>query len=395
MDETTIFLIIGIAIGLAIGFTIGYLVRKSRTNQNVDLSQNTSLLTGLSNQLTEMKTKFEETEKRREVLLFEREKRDEEKEKRIQEIIESNNKFFKEMSDNSKRSDEDKEKRIKELIATNQKFFEEQKQNTEKFLENQGKSREEIEKQRDAQLKDMRGIIERFTQTVSGTKQRGMIGENVLEEVLNNSIKAGVVKKNLRTDNGEVEFAWVLGDGKHVPIDSKLPDVFELIEKFSQTEVIEEKKDIIKRICEKVKKEIKNIQKYQNLSNTIDNCILVVPPAVLDMCPELVGYGREDSVFVCSYQNVFPIAHILQEQYIRLKEEGDIGEYKRIVKSLFQILEKIIKKCDAIEKAITTIRNANDGIKDETVKARRLTTGTAEVISDEDNGDSLNTMGRS
>ncbi len=383
MDETTLFLIIGIVAGLVIGFVIGYLVKKSRAVQNVDLSQQTGILAGLSNQLTEMKTKFEETEKRREVLLFEREKRDEEKEKRIQEIIESNNKFFKEMSDNSKRSDEDKEKRIKELINANQKFFEEQKLTTEKFLEHQGKTREEIEKQRDAQLKDMRGIIERFTQTVSGTKQRGIIGENVLEEVLNNSIKAGVVKRSLRTDIGEVEFAWNLTDGKFVPIDSKLPDVFELVDQFSKTEDIEQKKDIRKRICEKVKKEIKNIQKYQNLSNTIDNCILVVPPAVLDMCPELVGFGREENVFVCSYQNVFPIAHVLQEQYIRLKEEGDIGEYKRIVKSLFQILEKIIKKCEAIDKAISTIENANDSIKDEVGKGKKQTITIEDFASDE------------
>ncbi len=380
MNET-IFLIIGIVAGIIIGFIIGFLLSKSRSNPNIDLAQHTSLLTNLNTQLTEIKTKFEETEKHRNEM-------DIEKDKRINNLIDSNNKFFKEMSDNSKKSDEEKEKRIKLLIESNQKFFDEQKQSTEKFLEQQGKTREEIEKQRDAQLKDMRGIIERFTQTVSGTKQRGMIGENVLEEALNNSIKAGVVKKSLKTDNGEIEFAWNLGDGKFIPIDSKLPDVFELINQFHQTEDIEQKKDIMKRICEKVKKEIKTIQKYQNLSNTIDNCILVVPPAVLDMCPELVGIGRDDYVFVSSYQNVFPIAHILQEQYIRLKEEGDIGEYKRIIKSLFQIMEKIIKKCDSIEKAITTIKNANDDIKDEIVKSKRQSLNIDEEIVPNRNEDS-------
>jgi DNA recombination protein RmuC len=235
----------------------------------------------------------------------------------------------------------------------------------------QGKSRDEIEKQRDAQVKDMKNMMERFTQTVSGTKKRGMVGENILQEVLKNSIKAGVVKKSLKMDNGEVEFAWNLNDGKYIPIDSKLPDVFELIEQFNQSDDTDERKDIIKNVCEKVKKEIKTIQKYQNLSNTIDNCILVVPPAVLDMCPELVGVGRDENVFVCSYQEVFPIAHVVQEQYIRLKEEGDIGQYKQMIKSLFQILEKIGKKCEAIEKSVTTIKNANDGIKEELAKGKK------------------------
>ena len=56
---------------------------------------------------------------------------------------------------------------------------------------------------------------------------------------------------------------------------------------------------------------------------------------------------------------------------IRLKEEGDIGEYKRVVKALFQILDKIKKKCESIDKSITTIKNANDNIKEEVIKGKR------------------------
>lgn len=366
--------IILLIIGIFVGLLAGYFIGKSKAYQNADLSQQSSLLTNLNTQITEMKTKFSEIEKSREKLDKEKEKNDQEKEKRIKEMMEANNKFFKEMSDNSKKSDEEKEKRIKEIITSNQKFFEEQKKSTEKFLEQQGKSREEIEKQRDAQVKDMKLMMERFTQTISGTKKRGTVGENILEEVMKNSIKAGVVKKLLRTDGGEVEFAWNLNDGKYIPIDSKLPDVFEIIEKFQQTDADEDRKSIIKNIYDKVKKEIKTIQKYQNLSNTIDNCILVVPPAVLDMCPELVSIGRDENVFVCSYQEVFPIAHILQEQYIRMKEEGDIGEYKQMIKTLFQILEKINHKCETIEKSIKTIENANNDIKEEVQKGKRQET---------------------
>ena len=363
--------IVTLIVGIVIGLIVGYYYAVSKSYQKSDLSQQSSLLTNLNTQIVEIKTKFSEIEKSREKIDKEREKTEVEKEKRIKEMMESNNKFFKEMSEGSKKSDEEKEKRIKEIITANQKFFEEQKKTTEKFLEDQGKSREDIEKQRDAQVKDMKGMMERFTQTVSGTKKRGMVGETILGEVVKNSIKAGVIKKNLKTDGGEIEFAWNLNDGKYIPIDSKLPDVFELIEKFQLSEEDNERRGIIKDISEKVKKEIKNIQKYQNLSNTTDNCILVVPPAVLDICPELVGDGRDGNVFVCSYQEVFPIAHVLQEQYIRLKEEGDIGEYKRIVKALFQILDKINKKCESIDKSITTIKNANDNIKEEVIKGKR------------------------
>jgi len=183
-------------------------------------------------------------------------------------------------------------------MEQNRKFFEEQRANTEKFLIEQGKTREEIERKRDAQLSDMNRMIQTFTRTISGTKTRGIVGEEVLKGILNDSIRAEVVKCNLRTDNGEVEFAWDLEDGKYIPIDSKLPDVFELVNKYSNVDNLEEQKALKKEIVEKVRKEVKNVQKYQNLPNTIDRCILVVPEGVLDIAPELISFGKEFNVFI-------------------------------------------------------------------------------------------------
>lgn len=61
---------------------------------------------------------------------------------------------------------------------------------------------------------------------------------------------------------------------------------------------------------------------------------------------------------------------MLHDQYIKLKEEGDIGKYKQLVKVLFQILEKVCKKTETIEKALTQIQNANTEIKKEVIKER-------------------------
>ncbi|MDK2900494.1 MAG: recombination protein RmuC [Thermosipho sp. (in: thermotogales)] len=250
------------------------------------------------------------------------------------------------------------------------KFFEEQKKNTEKFLNEQGKSREEIEKRRDAQIEDMKRMISIFTKTVSGTKTRGMTGEFLLKEALKESIKVGLIKTNLKTEGGEVEFAWDLGDGKYIPIDSKFPDVFQLLEEYDKVESSKERDKLKKEIIDKVKKEIQRVQKYQNLFNTIDSCILVVPEAILEIAPELVGLGRENNVFLCSYKDVFVIAHTLQDKYIKLKEEGDIGKYKQMVSLLFQIIENINSKVSTIDKALTTIANANTFIKDYINKAK-------------------------
>ena len=372
-----IFLIIVIIVGFVAGFFFG----KYRAYRSNDLSSQTSTISSFTTEIAEMKGKFSEIESSRSMLEKERQKYEEEREQRFKDFVANMNNLFKEISDKSIKSDEEKGKRIVDLMEQNKKFFEEQKNYTEKFLLEQGKTREEIEKKRDAQIEDMKKIISTFTKTVSGTKTRGMIGEDLLKEVLSNSIKAGVIECGLKTENGEVEFAWNLEDGRYIPIDSKLPDVFKLLELYNSMDDIDKQKEYKKEIIEKIKKEIKIVQKYQNLNNTIDSCLLVVPEGILELAPELVGIGKEDNVFVCSYKDVFPIAHVLQDQYIRLKEEGDIGKYKSVIKVLFQIIDKINKKTETIEKAVTQIKNANDGIQSEVTKAKSKETEEVEDLT--------------
>jgi len=356
--------IVLLLIGLVVGFLMGWFFGKSAVYSRADIASQLSTIQNLNTQIAEMKAKFEEIEKARDKI-------SEEKEKRFNEFIEGTKKIFQEIKDGIFKSDEEKEKRIKELIEKNQQFFKEQKEYTEKFLEQQGKSREEIEKQRDAQLKDMKNILYMISRTFSGTKTRGLVGEVLLKEVLKNSIRTKLVKTNLKTDNGVVEFAWDLGDGKFIPIDSKVPDVVELLKTYLSSEDEKERSSVKKQILEKSKKEIDRVRKYQNLFNTIDSCILVFPEAVLDIAPELVGIGAQSNVFVCSYKDVFPIAQNLQYQYVKLKEEGDIGKYKLMIKNLFQILQKISKKAEVIDRALVTLRNANEAIKNEVGKGKR------------------------
>ena len=359
-----------LVITAAVSFIAGYFFGKSTAYRSSDLSQQHGFITGLSTQIAEMKTKFEEAERSRAAIEKERDRTNDERERRINTWVENTNTIFKEINDKNSMSADEKEKRIESWMESTKKFFEEQKRATENFLTEQGKGREEIEKKRDAQLQDMKHIVEVFTRTVSGTKTRGMVGEELLRDVLHNSIQAGVVITNLRVGGGEVEFAWKLDANKYIPIDAKLPDIFGLVERYNASTDPGEQKDCRKEIVDKIKKEIKNIQKYQNQPNTIDNCMLVAPPAVIEIAPEIIAIGKEYNVFVCTYKDVFPIAHVLEEQYLRLNEEGDVGKYKQMIKSLFQILDKINSKTNTIKDAITQLANANDSIRGEIVKGK-------------------------
>ncbi|MEM4730030.1 MAG: DNA recombination protein RmuC [Thermoplasmata archaeon] len=357
-------------IGLVAGFAAGFFFARLRMYQSVDLSTQSYALSGLSAQIAEMKARFVEIERSRERLDAERQRFEQERERRFGEFVGNIHRLFQEMSEKSAQTDAEKEKRIRELMEHNRRFFEEQKLATERFLMEQRRSREEIERRRDAQIADMNRMIETFTKAVAGTKSRGMVGEELLKEALRESIVAGVVRCNLQTEGGPVEFAWCLGDGMHIPIDSKLPDVFELLEAYRSAGP-DEQRDIKREIINKVRGEIEKVRKYQNTPNTIDSCILVVPEGVLELAPELVGIGRAEGVYVCTYREVFPVAHLLQERYIRMREEGEAGEYRRALEAMGQMLDKIGGKVDTIERGLTIIKNASETMRDEIALARR------------------------
>jgi DNA recombination protein RmuC len=380
-------LIIGLAVGLIVGGILGFIIGKPKAAQPVDLSSQSALLSNLNSQVAEMKGKFIEMERSRQQIDQQRAQYDAQREQQLKDWIGSTVKLFAEQADKGLKVDEEKDKRIQEWMKSTQQFFDEQKTTNTKFLEQQGLSRKEIEDKRDAQIKDMSGMIQQFIRTIAGTKTRGIVGEDQLHEVLANSIRAGVIVCNLKTDSGAVEFAWNLEDGKYIPIDCKLPDVFALLDQYAKSEDIAEQKDIKNEIIRKIEKEVKTVQKYQNQTNTIDTCILVVPEGVIEIVPEIVGFGRESKVFVCSYKDVFPVTYLIQEKYLHLKEQGDIGAYRQLAGTLFQILDKIEQKTNAIQTAITTISNANSSIKKQILIARQKPMGIEVSGDNEDNID--------
>jgi DNA recombination protein RmuC len=111
----------------------------------------------------------------------------------------------------------------------------------------------------------------------------------------------------------------------------------------------------------------------------------VTPPAVIEIAPEVMGLGREVNVFVCTYKDVFPIAHLLEEQYARTKEEGDVGSLKGIVKNLLQILGNIHREAANMAKAIKTVANSAEEIQGQVAKGNRLASeqDTIEKVKEE------------
>ena len=234
-----------------------------------------------------------------------------------------------------------------------------------------GKIKDENERS-DRSLENMLNKISSIERTLTGTKSRGIAGEALLGLYLESSIKTGEVKKDLKIGTKIVEFAWKVNEGKYIPIDAKFPEIMTLVEEYDKSEDTAHQKSLSKKVKEKIKKEIENIQKYQNQPNTIGSCILAVPPSALQMSPELLSIGKEANVYLSSYKDVIIIAHLLAEQHHRFTAEGDIGAEKIKVEQLNSILEKIFAKSDTIDRGLKQISNANDEIKDEVSKSKRV-----------------------
>ena len=345
------------------------------------------LMSGLTSQIAEMKIKFDEIEKARTNIEKEREKLNAERDQRIKDWADGTGRLFKEMNEKGDSTANEKEKRIESWMEATRKFFTDQKKTTEDFLIEQAKGRESIETQRDAQIQDMKKMIETFTRTIAGTKTRGMVGEEMLNEVLSHSIQAGVVVKDLKVENGVVEFAWKLDENTYIPIDAKLPDIFELVEKFNSLSDVNEQRKCRKKIGEKIEKEVEAVRKYQNFPNTTDCCMLVAPQAVLEIAPEIVSFGKNFNVYVCTYTDVFAVAYILEERYHRLKEQGDAGKWRLEIERLRKLLDEIFTYLDTVERGVTMVTNAKDGMRELIMGSRERPGIPSTNMEDEQKGD--------
>ena len=311
MDPLTVFVLLIVSI---LGFVGGYFFGKSKAYQSNDLSTQSSMISQLTTQLSEVKTKFLELEKRREEVEKERAKNSEEREKRWKE-----------------------------------------------FITNQSGTMDKVT-----------NSMGQFQRLLFGTKQRGQAGEEVLKNILKEAIVSGMIKTNVNTGNGPVEFALDLNDGKYIPIDSKLPDVFELRQKLEKTENSHEQNSIKKEIKRKVEKCVKEVTKYLHQDKTIDKCILTVPDDLIEMFPEIVDYARKKNVYLTSYSFTYLLAYLLYEEYQRYKAEGDLGEYKKNVEILLKIIDGIQKKTETIERGIKMVQNASAEISDTARKAKKI-----------------------
>ncbi len=173
------------------------------------------------------------------------------------------------------------------------------------------KNQESMSKQLDASAKLIKDVTERLTKlddtnkrvvdvadelktlqnVLQNPKQRGVLGEFYLEQILQNQLPPGSFELQYRLGEGLVVDAVIKLDGKVLPIDSKfsLENYNRLLEaKGSQREVLE------KQFKDDLKKRIDETSKYiQPKKGTLEQALMFIPSEAIyyDLLANKVGAG--------------------------------------------------------------------------------------------------------
>ncbi len=244
-----------------------------------------------------------------------------------------------------------------------------------KSLEERAEREKEEKEKRENEVKEEKEELNKrlsdMFRMMTGTQKRGSVGEQHLKNILSVPIKTGIIVTNLHIGSQQVEFAWNLGHGKYIPIDSKLPQVEDLYKKYEESESPEEQKELKRKIIKIIRKHSKEAAKYRNKSNTIDKAIVAVPDTFMDMAPEINVEFKKTGILVCGYSYVFFFGYYLAEYYTRMLETGDIGFYQQCLDELLSILKEIESKTLSIDRGVKMIENANRDIKTQVFEAEK------------------------
>ena len=248
------------------------------------------------------------------------------------------------------------------------------KKTIEERIETEGKEKEKREKEIKEERQEMDSKLSDMLRLMAGTHKRGDVGEQQLKNILSVPIKLGIVITNLQVGAQRVEFAWNLGDGKYIPIDSKLPELEKLHKMLEDSKDVEEQKKIKKQLISRLKKRAQEANKYKNKSNTIDKIIVAIPDVFMDIVPEINAEFKRTGILICGYSYVFFFGYYLSEYYNKMLETGDIGVYQQSLDELLSITKDIENKTTNIDKGIKIIENANKDIKTQVFEAQKYET---------------------
>ena len=281
----------------------------------------------------------------------------------------------KEVGENSEKSRQEIEKKLTDINKGIYAYQENSKEDMQKQFESSNKVIKEVT----SELEKIKGTNEQvlgfanqmktLEKILSNQKQRGILGEIQLENLLSNVLPPELFSMQYSFNNGEVVDAIVKVGDFIIPIDAKfsLDNYNKMIESEDKMEI----ENLEKSFKEDIKKRIDETSKYiRPNEKTTDYAYMFIPADGLyqDLLNSRVGTLKINSKYLVSYaytkkvmivspMSLFPMLQITVKALHNMKVERSIEDIQKNIEKLSNHMNAYKDAHDSLGKTIRTVVN--------------------------------------
>lgn len=288
--------------------------------------------------------------------------------KEIQEIR-------KEVGDNAEKGRQEIEQKLKDINKGITTFQESSKEDMQKQFSSSNKVIKEVT----SELEKIKGTNEQvlgfanqmktLEKILSNQKQRGILGEIQLENLLSNVLPPELFQMQYSFSNGEAVDAIVRVGDFIIPIDAKfsLDNYNKMIESSDKAEIEELEKKFKRDVAQRIDETSKYIRPNEK---TTDYAYMFIPADGLyqDLLnsrvgslkinsKDLVSHAYEKKVMIVSPMSLFPMLQITVKALHNLKVEKSIEDILKNINKLSNHLNAYKDAHDRLGKTISTVVN--------------------------------------
>lgn len=229
-------------------------------------------------------------------------------------------------------------------------------------LQTQAKTRVEMEQQ-------TAESIQRVEMVLAGTKSRGKAGENIVETVFSRLPSEWQVR-SCQIGNKTVEFALRLPNNLVLPIDSKWTGT-DLLEKFSNSQDLEEQKKLIDEMEKKVAAKAQEVKKYIHPDLTPGFGLAVLPDPVYELTLGIhAEIYHEYKVILVSYTLFLPYVLLIFNTVLKTSKNLDLEKLNLYLQTVQDSLKEIGDTLEShFSKALVMLNNFQQNTRSSLSKA--------------------------
>jgi DNA recombination protein RmuC len=288
--------------------------------------------------------------------------------KEIQEIR-------KEVGDNAEKARQEIEQKLKDINKGITTFQESSKEDMQKQFSSSNKVIKEVT----SELEKIKGTNEQvlgfanqmktLEKILSNQKQRGILGEIQLENLLSNVLPPELFQMQYNFANGEAVDAIVRVGDFIIPIDAKfsLDNYNKMIESSDKAEIEELEKKFKRDVAQRIDETSKYIRPNEK---TTDYAYMFIPAdgmyqdllnsrvgSLKINSKDLVSHAYEKKVMIVSPMSLFPMLQITVKALHNLKVEKSIEDILKNINKLSNHLNAYKDTHDRLGKTISTVVN--------------------------------------